>query len=283
MVSESVLCPVNMMMGALKPFLRRMRTASRPSTSGSPTSMITRSICPALAVCTPLVPLSTAIGSNSSCSASCSTSASRSSESSSTIRILRVFVIPRPQDRHHPGTAFARNRAFGGKRTSRFATYIYPTPIGLGHAAITRGKDERRAAGNEGIGNRRGGLAVEIGVEDRKVEVGAVRCFQRLVDARGFGGDGVAEFAEHVLKQHADHHLVFDDEDPLGLRRGLRFGCHPSPLRWNRHASRSDRSNDALRLPWGEGLYQFEDICRAETAWGPAAWSPPPYPSSIRR
>src|SRR5262249_49697500 len=38
--------------------------------------------------------------------------------------------------------------------------------------------------------------------------------------------------------------LVFDDEDPLGLRRGLRFGCHPSPLRWNRDASRSDQSND---------------------------------------
>src|SRR6516165_6636631 len=110
-----------MMIGALKPFLRRMRTASRPSTSGSPTSMITRSICPALAVCIPLVPLSTAIDSNSSCSASCWTSASRSSESSSTIRILRVFVIPRPQDRHHPGTALARNRAFGGKRASRFA------------------------------------------------------------------------------------------------------------------------------------------------------------------
>ena len=90
------------MIGALKPFLRRMRTASRPSTSGRPTSMITRSICPTLAVCTPLVPLSTAIGSNS-CSASCSTSASRSSESSSTIRMR--FVIPRPQDRHQPGTA----------------------------------------------------------------------------------------------------------------------------------------------------------------------------------
>src|SRR5215472_12601786 len=133
MVSESVLCPVNMMIGALKPFLRRMRTASRPSTSGSPTSMITRSICPALAVCTPLVPLSTAIGSNSSCSASCSTSASRSSESSSTIRILR-FVIPRPQERHHPGTAFARNRAFGGKRTSRFATYIYLLTRPLRHS-----------------------------------------------------------------------------------------------------------------------------------------------------
>src|SRR5215472_19274956 len=159
-----------------------------------------------------------------------------------------------------------------------------PVAIGLSQLAIPRRKDERRAAGNEGIGNRRDGLAVEIGVEDRKVEVGVLRRFQRLVDARGFGGDGVAEFAEHVLKQHADHHLVFDDEDPLGLRRGLRFGCHPSPLRRNRHASRSDRSNDALRLPWGEGLYQFEDICRAETAWGPAACSaPPPYPSSIRR
>ena len=48
MVSESVSCPVSMMIGALKPFLRRMRTASRPSTSGSPTSMMTRSIWPDL-------------------------------------------------------------------------------------------------------------------------------------------------------------------------------------------------------------------------------------------
>src|SRR5262245_36668567 len=134
-----------------------------------------------------------------------------------------------------------------------------PVAIRLSQLAIARRKDERRATGNEGIGNRRDGLAVEIGVEDRKVEVGVLRRFQRLVDARGFGGDGVAKFAEHVLKQHADHHLVFDDEDPLGLRRGLRFGCHPSPLRWNRHAYRSDRSKDALWLRWGEGLGQFED------------------------
>ena len=48
-VSKSVSWPVSMMIGALKPFLRKMRTASRPSMSGSPTSMITRSICPALA------------------------------------------------------------------------------------------------------------------------------------------------------------------------------------------------------------------------------------------
>jgi hypothetical protein len=36
-VSESVSWPVSMMIGALKPFLRKMRTASRPSMSGSPT------------------------------------------------------------------------------------------------------------------------------------------------------------------------------------------------------------------------------------------------------
>src|SRR6516162_9004566 len=36
MVSESVSWPVSMMIGALKPFLRRMRTASRPSMSGKP-------------------------------------------------------------------------------------------------------------------------------------------------------------------------------------------------------------------------------------------------------
>src|SRR2546430_14149890 len=141
----------------------------------------------------------------------------------------------------------------------------WPVAIGVSQLAIARRKDERRAAGNEGIGNRRDRLAVEIGVEDRKVEVALLRRFQCLVDARSFGGDGVAEFAEHVLEQHADHHLVFDDEDPLGLRRGLRFGCHPSPLRWNRHASRSDRSNDALRLPWGKGLGSSKTICRAGT------------------
>src|SRR6516165_6322763 len=60
-----------------------------------------------------------------------------------------------------------------------------PVAIGLSKLAIARREDERRAAGNEGIGNRGDGLAVEIGVEDRKVEVGVLRCFQRLVDARG--------------------------------------------------------------------------------------------------
>src|SRR5262245_43535249 len=40
--------------------------------------------------------------------------------------------------------------------------------------------------------------------------LGVVRRFQRLFDARDFGSDGVAEFAEHVLEQHADHRLVFE-------------------------------------------------------------------------
>src|SRR5262249_15079952 len=42
-----------------------------------------------------------------------------------------------------------------------------PVAIGLSQLAIARRKEERRAAGNESIGNRRNGLAVEIGVEDR--------------------------------------------------------------------------------------------------------------------
>ena len=50
-------------------------------------------IGPALAAATPLVPVSTATASNSSCSASCSTNESRRPSSSSTIRILRVLGI----------------------------------------------------------------------------------------------------------------------------------------------------------------------------------------------
>ena len=103
MVSESVSWPVSMMIGALKPFLRKMRTASRPSMSGSPTSMITRSICPALAACTPLLPSSTATASNSSRSESCSVSASRSSGSSSTMRNLTGI-----RHQFRPSQPFAR-------------------------------------------------------------------------------------------------------------------------------------------------------------------------------
>jgi hypothetical protein len=36
-------------------------------------------------------------------------------------------------------------------------------------------------------------LAIEVGVEDRKIEVGVLRRFQRLVDVRGLGGDGLRD------------------------------------------------------------------------------------------
>src|SRR3954471_20013175 len=95
MVSESVSWPVSMMIGALKPPLRKERTTSRPSVSGSPTSISTRSGELALAALAPLAPVSTAEASNSSCSDNCSTSVSRRSVSSSTIRILRALAIGR--------------------------------------------------------------------------------------------------------------------------------------------------------------------------------------------
>src|SRR6266852_933816 len=82
-----------MMIGALKEFFLKIRTASRPSMSGRPTSIMTRSICPPFAACTPLAPVSTEMASNSSWSDNCSTSASRNSVSSSTIRILRAVAI----------------------------------------------------------------------------------------------------------------------------------------------------------------------------------------------
>ena len=93
MVSESVSWPVSMMIGALKPFLRRMRTASRPSMSGRPTSMMTRSIWPALAACTPLVPVSTAHRLELLVQRELLDQGVRSSVSSSTIRILRLLGI----------------------------------------------------------------------------------------------------------------------------------------------------------------------------------------------
>src|SRR5256885_9266651 len=93
MVSESVSWPVSMMIGALKPPLRRLRTTSLPSVSGKPTSISNRSGELALAALAPLAPVSTADASNSSCSDNCSTSVSRRSVSSSTIRILRALGI----------------------------------------------------------------------------------------------------------------------------------------------------------------------------------------------
>src|SRR5437879_4685072 len=93
-----------MMIGALKPPLRSERTTSRPSVSGRPTSISTRSGELALAALAPLAPVSTAEASNSSCRDNCSTSVSRRSVSSSTIRILRSLAI---------GTILLRQAALG--------------------------------------------------------------------------------------------------------------------------------------------------------------------------
>jgi hypothetical protein len=46
---------------------------------------------------------------------------------------------------------------------------------------VARDEDEPYVAGDEGIGNRRDRPALEISVEDRKIEVGFPRRFQRLV------------------------------------------------------------------------------------------------------
>jgi len=112
---------------------------------------------------------------------------------------------------------------------------IQRRPVTIGEQpviATARNEHKPYVAGDEGIGNRRDGSALEIGVEDRKIEVVFPRCFQRLVNACGLGADGIADLTQHVREQHTDHLIVFDDEK-FGL---LRFGCHPSPLAWNRHA-----------------------------------------------
>jgi len=59
--------------------------------------------------------------------------------------------------------------------------------------SVARDEDEPYVTGDEGIGNRRDRPALEISIEDRKIEVGFPRRFQRLVDARGLDGDGIAE------------------------------------------------------------------------------------------
>ena len=60
--------------------------------------------------------------------------------------------------------------------------------------SVARDEDEPFVAGDESVGNQRDRPALEISIEYRKIEVGFPRRFQRLVDARGLGCDGLAEF-----------------------------------------------------------------------------------------
>ena len=59
--------------------------------------------------------------------------------------------------------------------------------------AIARDEHKPYVAGDEGIGNGRDGPALEIGVEDRKIELSFARRLQRLVDTRGLGGDRISD------------------------------------------------------------------------------------------
>ena len=73
---------------------------------------------------------------------------------------------------------------------------IQGRPVAIGGqpvVSVAGDEDEPYVAGDEGIGNWRDRPALEISVEDRKIEVGFPRRFQRLVDARGLGGDGIAK------------------------------------------------------------------------------------------
>jgi len=60
--------------------------------------------------------------------------------------------------------------------------------------SVARDEDEPFVARDEGVGNQRDRPALEISIEDRKIEVGFPRRFLRLVDARGLGCNGIAEF-----------------------------------------------------------------------------------------
>src|SRR5262249_17747609 len=71
----------------------------------------------------------------------------------------------------------------------------------------------------------------EVDIEDSDVE-GRVLCrVERFLDPRRLRSDRVAELAQHVLEQHANHQLVLDDKDARAL------GCCAVMVRDRAHAS----------------------------------------------
>ncbi len=108
----------------------------------------------------------------------------------------------------------------------------------------------RACRGYRGLGQpAKRGLAVEIGVEDPKVEVGVLRRFQRLFDACGFGGDGVAEFAEQSSSSTQSSARLRRRGSAWPSRGGRLPSFNPSP-----GTGTHPESNDALRLPEGAEL-----------------------------
>ena len=90
---------------------------------------------------------------------------------------------------------------------------------------VARNEDEWSAARDERIGYRRNRPAIEIDVEDGNVEISIAGSLQCFFDLRCLGRDGVAELPHHIDEQHADHQLIFHDEDTLCIGGGLRTGC----------------------------------------------------------
>src|SRR5262249_59514253 len=72
-----------------------------------------------------------------------------------------------------------------------------PVAIGLSQLAIARRKEERRAAGNEGIGNRRNGLAVEIGVTKAQID----QAFKHIGDATKQMREELVDAASRLFKK----------------------------------------------------------------------------------
>src|SRR5258708_21179926 len=88
-------------------------------------------------------------------------------------------------------------------------------PVAIGGqlvVSVARDEDEPYVTGDEGIGNRPDGPAFEISIEDRQIEVGFPRPFQRLVDARGLGADALAELTYHSPDHHPHHPVVSDHQ-----------------------------------------------------------------------
>jgi hypothetical protein len=113
--------------------------------------------------------------------------------------------------------------------------------------AVASREDERAVARCDHFGDRRNHLAVDVDVEDRDVELGRPSQLDRFVDVAGFGGHAVAEFLEHIGDHHADHDLVFDQEDGAARRVRCSHGRFPCPNPLNKIAnSRVERNLDAL-------------------------------------
>ena len=78
-------------------------------------------------------------------------------------------------------------------------------------------KDERHVVLAERVGYRVSVPAIQVQVEDRYIHYFLADKLQRARNVGGRPDQLATKFVEHVLDQHRDHHLVFNDED-LAIR-----------------------------------------------------------------